>query len=131
VAWQDLELIQLLRNHGYEGSPGPLWGQTLRILDFSRFMKDLRPMLEARLDAKLLRSLRFEQSGPLLGDQGDDRYAIVRGRERLELDGAAMTSMVLGNVDYHAGTIHATGALQEVISALFPLPSFLPGLNYH
>jgi hypothetical protein len=108
-----------------------LWGQTLRILDFPRFMKDLRPMQEARLDTRLLRGLRFEQSGPLLGDRGGDRYTIVRGRERLELDGAAMTCLVLGNVDSHARTIHVTGALEEVISALFPLPSFLPGLNYH
>jgi GNAT superfamily N-acetyltransferase len=131
VAWQDRELIQLLKDRGYEGSAVPLYGHTLRILDFPRFIKGLRPILDARLDAKLIRGLRFEQSGPLLGDQGGDRYAIVRGRERLELDGAAMTYLILGNADSQAETIHATGALEEVISALFPLPSFLPGLNYH
>lgn len=88
-------------------------------------------MLDARLDARLLRGLRFEQSSPLLGDQGGDRYAIVRGRERLELDGAAMTCLVLGSADSPTGSVPATGALREVISTLFPLPSFLPGLNYH
>ena len=131
VAWQDLELIQLLKDHGYESTVVPLYGQTLRILDFPRFMKGLRPTMETRLDARLLRDLRFEQSGALLGGQGGDRYAIVRGRERLELDGAAMTCLVLGNSNSGAGTVHATGALEEVISTLFPLPSFLPGLNYH
>jgi GNAT superfamily N-acetyltransferase len=131
VAWQDLELIQSLKGYGYDGSPVPLYGHTLRILDFPRFMKALRPLLVSRLDAKILRGLRFEQGGPLLGDQGGDRYAIVRGRERLELDGATMTHLVLGSADSQAGTIHANSALTEVISAIFPLPSFLPGLNYH
>lgn len=131
VAWQDQELIQLLTDDGNEGSPVPLYGHTLRILNFPHFMKGLRPMLDAHLDAKLLRGLRFEQSGPLLGDQGGDRYAIVRGRDRLELDGAAMTRLVMGNSDTQAEAIHATGVLDEVVSTLFPLPSFLPGLNYH
>jgi hypothetical protein len=94
-------------------------------------MKDLHPILQARLDAKLLRGLLFEQSGPLLGGTGGDRYAIVRGRERMELDGAAMTYLVLGNADSRSERILAHGALEEVISTLFPLPSFLPGLNYH
>jgi len=37
----------------------------------------------------------------------------------------------MGNADTEAKAIQAPGALAEVISALFPLPSFLPGLNYH
>ena len=131
VAWQDLELLQAINKTGYEGTLAPLDGHTLRIINFPAFMKELRPILRARLDRKLLRGLHFEQSGPLLGGTGDDRYAIIRGREHLELDGAAMTSLAFGNADAQAKRVHATGTLAEVISALFPLPSFLPGLNYH
>jgi hypothetical protein len=129
VAWQDIELIQLLQDSGYTGNMTHLDGSTLRIIDFPNFMKDLRPILRTRLDAALLRGLRFEQSGPLLGGTGDDRYMIIRGRDRLELDGASMTQLVMGSPDLQK--IDAPGALAEVVSALFPLPSFLPGLNYH
>jgi len=131
VAWQDLELIQLLQDKGYECAEAPLDGHTLRILNLPKVMKDLRPILEGCLDAKLLRGLRFEQNGPLLGGTGADRYAMIRGRERLELDGAAMTYLVMGNADVQAEKIYAPGSLKEVISSLFPLPSFMPGLNYH
>ncbi|HSJ88862.1 MAG TPA: GNAT family N-acetyltransferase [Anaerolineales bacterium] len=131
VAWQDEELIHLLRKRGYAGQTSHLDGATHRIINFPGLMKDLRPVLQARLDAKLLRGLRFEQHGPLLGGLGDDRYAIVRGSDRLELDGAAMTHLLMGNADPQAESISAPGALAEVISAIFPLPSFLPGLNYH
>jgi predicted acetyltransferase len=131
VAWQDVELIQLLQDSGYKGTVASLDGYTLRIINFPGFMKDLRPILRARLDAYLLRGLRFEQSGPLLGGIGNDRYTITRGSDRLELDGAGMTHLVMGNADPQAKAIYAPGALAEVISALFPLPSFLPGLNYH
>jgi len=131
VAWQDTELIQLLQDNAYKGTMTSLDGYTLRIIDFPNFMKDLHPILRARVDANLLRGLRFEQSGPLLGGIGNDRYTIARGSDRLELDGAAMTRLVMGNADSQADATHAPGALAEVISALFPLPSFLPGLNYH
>ncbi len=131
VAWQDMELIQLLQDSGYSGNTIHLDGSTHRIIDFSGLMKDLRPVLQARLDKNLLRGLRFEQSGPLLGGLGDDRYTIRRGTERLELDGAGMTRLVMGSVDNDSVSTPASGALAEVISALFPLPSFLPGLNYH
>lgn len=131
VAWQDVELIQLLQTSGYQGNMTNLEGHTLRITNFPDFMKDVRPILRARLDAKLLRGLRFEQYGPLLGGIGDDRYTITRGSDRLELDGAAMTRLIMGNADSQAKSVHAPGALAEVISAIFPLPSFLPGLNYH
>ena len=131
VAWQDVELIQLLQDSGYEGTMAPLEGHTLRSIDFPNFMKDLRPILQARLDRNLLRGLRFEQSGPLLGGIGDDRYVIARGSDRLELDGAGMTRLVMGDANSQAEPIHAPGVLAEMVSALFPLPSFLPGLNYH
>jgi len=131
VAWQDLELIQMLLHSGHKGNMTSLDGHTLRIINFSRLMEDLRPILRARLGTNVLRGLRFEQSGPPLGGIGTDRYTILRGSDRLELDGAAMTLLVMGNADTEAKAIQAPGALAEVISALFPLPSFLPGLNYH
>jgi hypothetical protein len=131
VAWQDQELIQLLQDSGYTGNMTNLDSATHRIIDFPGLMKDLRPVLRARLDKTLLRGLRFEQSGPLLGGIGDDRYTIRRGSERLELDGAAMTCLVMGSADIESESMPRSGALAEVISALFPLPSFLPGLNYH
>lgn len=131
VPCQDAELIQLLQDSGYYGSVSSLDGYTLRIINFSGFMQDLRPILRARLDTNLLRGLRFEQSGPRLGGIGDDRYMISRGSDRLELDGAGMTRLVMGNADTQAEAVHAPGALADVVSALFPLPSFLPGLNYH
>lgn len=131
VLWQDTELIQLLQDSGFHGNMAPYDGHTWRIIDFPGFMKDLSPLVRARVDAKLLRGLRFRQSGPLLGGMGDDRYAIIRGSDRLELDGAGMTRLVMGNSDPEAEPIHAPGALADIVSALFPLPSFLPGLNYH
>lgn len=130
VAWQELELIQLLQDCGYGGSVAPLEGHTLRIVNFPGFMHALRPNLRARLDAKLLRGLRFEQSGALIGTSGLDRYTILRGQDRLELDGAAMTRLVMGTTE-ELEPIRLPGALADVLPALFPLPSFLPGLNYH
>jgi GNAT superfamily N-acetyltransferase len=130
VAWQDGELIRLLRER-YENSFAALDGHTLRIINFPNFMKDLSPILRARLDTSLLRGLRFEQSGQLLGGTGADRYAIVRGKDRLELDGATLTYLVMGDADPQAEEVHANGALEEVLRSLFPLPSFTPGLNYH
>jgi hypothetical protein len=131
VLWQDAELIELLQDSGFHGNLAPYDGHTWRIIDFPGFMKDLRPIVRARVEARLLRDLHFEQSGPLLGGIGDDRYTITHGSDRLELDGAGMTRLVMGNADPEAEAIHAPGTLAEVISALFPLPSFLPGLNYH
>ena len=130
VAWRDLELMQLLQDCRYRGSVAPLYGHTLRIVDFPGFMRDLRPILWARLGAKLLRGLRFEQSGRLLAGAGTDQYTIIRGLDRLDLDGAAMTRLVMGNSERATEPARLPGALAEVIPALFPLPSFLPGLNY-
>lgn len=131
VAWQERELTQLLHTRGYQAELAPLHGHTFRILNFPGLIADLQPMLRARLPADLRRGLRFEQSGPLLGGLGEDRYAIVRGQDRLELDGAAMTRLVMGSAEGKDEPVQLSGALAEVIAALFPLPSFLPGLNYH
>lgn len=130
VAWQDEELIGLLQSSGAGGTSGPLFGHTLRVVNFPGLMRDLRPLLRARLSTKLRRGLRFEQSGPLLGGSGDDRYAIVRGAERLELDGAGMSRLVMGTAEVETEPLKIPGALAEVVASLFPLPSFLPGLNY-
>jgi predicted acetyltransferase len=129
IPWQDAELIHLLQEGGYSGSMAPLEGHTLRIVDFPRLMHGLRPILQARLGAKLLRGLRFEQSGARLGSTGTDRCTIVRGADRLELDGAAMTRLVIGTTENVPQPV-LPGALAEIIPALFPLPAFLPGLNY-
>jgi len=104
-------------------------------------MSDLRSYVRARLTARQWRGLRFEQA--------EDQYSIVRGPERLELDGATMTRLVMGvpaemwsdvavggdgtvggDVAVGADVSTAPGALSEIIAALFPLPSFLPGLNF-
>jgi hypothetical protein len=126
-----MELIQLLQDSGYTGNVANLDGHRLLIINFPGFIRDLRPILQARLAANLLRGLHFEQNGPSLGGIGDDRYTILHGSDRLELDGAAMTRLVMGDADPQTEGIHAPGRLAEVISALYPLPSFLPGLNYH
>jgi hypothetical protein len=117
--------------YGYSGTWQPLEGHTWRIVNFPGLMRDLRPLLRARLSAELRRGLRFEQSGALLaGGSQPDRYAILRGPERLELDGAALTRLVFGTADDQPVIEPLSGALAEVVAALFPLPSFLPGLNY-
>jgi hypothetical protein len=94
-------------------------------------MSDLRPYARARLTARQRRGLRFEQEGPAPGEVAGGRYAIVRGQERLELDGATMTRLVMGAPDEMRSNVSlGSGALSEIVPALFPLPSFLPGLNY-
>ncbi len=123
VPWQDVDLLQLLREQGITGDHVPLPWHTMRFVNFPGLMSDLQPYVRARLTGSLRRGLRFEQEG--------DRYGIVRGQERLELDGATMTRLVLGVPAEVAPAISiAPGALSEIIPALFPLPSFLPGLNY-
>jgi hypothetical protein len=128
--WQDLELTHLLQDCGYNGPVAPLEGHTLRIVNFPGFMQVLRPILGARLGAKLRRGLRFEQSGPLLGGTGTDRYSIRRGLDCLELDGAAMSRLVMGTTEGETESNRMPGALAEVIPAIFPLPTFSPGLNF-
>jgi hypothetical protein len=136
VPWQDVDLLQLLREHGITGDRIPLGGHTMRVVNFPGLMSDLRPYIQARLTARLQRGLRFEQDGPALSEaEGDrvagDRYSIVQGRERIELDGATMTRLVMGiPAEMWPDVSIATGTLSEIIPALFPLPSFLPGLNF-
>lgn len=124
VPWQDVDLLQLLREQGIAGDRVPLPEHTMRIVNFPGLMADLRPYVQARLPASLQRGLRFEQEG--------ERYAIVRGRERLQLDSGEMTRLVLGIPQQMkmTRTLTTSRVLEEMIAALFPLPSFLPGLNY-
>ena len=131
VAWQDADLIQLLKGMGFSGALEPLSEHTMRIINFPGLIADLRPYFRARLGESLRRGLRFEQTGPLLGDTHEDRFRIAHGRECLELDGAAMTRLVMGDPEGLVTAIfNAPAHLNAVISALFPLPSFFPGLNY-
>lgn len=133
IAWQDFDLIRLLREAGF----GPQWSalpdHTFRIINFPRLMAALRPYLRARLEPRLLRGLRFEQRGPLLRSGGEDGLlTIARGKDRLTLAAADMTRLVMGSPDGpDAGSLQAPGAVKDIAAALFPLPSFLPGLNYH
>ena len=131
VPWQDLDAIQLLCENGLSSYPEALWDHTMRIINFPGLMSDLGPYLRDRLDASQRRGLQFEQTGPLLGSNQGDRLSIVSGNERLELSGAAMTHLVMGDpAGIYAGTYTIPGSLTAVVSALFPLPSFFPGLNY-
>jgi predicted N-acetyltransferase YhbS len=131
AAWQDSDTITLLQENGLTGTPEPLSDHTMRIINFPGLMADLKPYLRARLEGPQARGLRFEQTGPLLGANQGDQLAIVRGQERLELSGAAMTNLVMGDPgEVYAKTYNIPGSLSDVVSALFPLPTFFPGLNY-
>ncbi len=144
VPWQDLDLILLLKSWERKGqspfcAPGlplPEWrslpDHTIRVIDFPGLMDDIHPLVRARLDPAMSQGLHGEQSGPLLGMEGGDHFALVRGKERLELDGAAMTRLVMGETgSAHISANKVPGALADIIAALFPLPSFFPGLDYH
>jgi len=139
VPWQDVDFLQLLRRQGVTENRIPLIGHTMRIVNLPGLMSDLQPYVRARLTASLRRGLRFEQEGTVLSEASPelgrsvegDRCAIVRGQERLELDGPAMTRLVLGAPEEMRPNVPVgPGALGEIILALFPLPSFLPGLNF-
>jgi len=71
-------LLQLLRAQAVTGDATPLIGHTMRVVNFPGLMSDLRSYVKGRLTEEQRRRLRFEQQR--------DRYAIVRGQERLELD---------------------------------------------
>lgn len=122
VAWQDSDLRQMLRKSGVAGETSTMVGHTMRIVDFPGLMDDLDCYVRARLSAEQLSGVSFQQDG--------DRYAIAYGPDRIELDGAAMTRLVLGP----AGAVEGVGqplvqSLGEIACQLFPLPSFTPGLN--
>jgi ribosomal protein S18 acetylase RimI-like enzyme len=127
IPWQDADLIVLLEEMGVHFDYSTLPDHTMRIIDLPGLMADLRAYAAARLPRVLRRGLRFEQTGSLLGSEGDDRYVIARGAERLEMDGAAMTRLVLGDSSEPASL---SGVVGEAASLLFPLPSFLPGINF-
>jgi len=129
VAWQDVDLTQLLTRLGGEIIPEALFDHTMRLINFPALMTGLRAYVRARLEPKLRRGLTFAQHGPLLGAQGGDACVIARQQDRLELSVADMTRLVMGAPD--APVISAPGALAEVLADLFPLPAFYPGLNYH
>jgi GNAT superfamily N-acetyltransferase len=132
VTWQDTDFIQLLKERGASPQWTSLEDHTVRIINFPALMAGLRPYIQARLSPALQRGLRFEQKGPLLAGDSEGCCVIVRGRDRLELDTAAMTKLVVGAPDNEMNQVlSAPGALAEVVQALFPLPAFLPGLDYH
>jgi GNAT superfamily N-acetyltransferase len=132
VPWQDVDFIHLIKARGAVSEWKALEDHTVRIINFTALMSGLRPYVQARLSPALRRGLRFKQSGPLLAGSGEGCCTIRRGRDCLELDTAAMTSLVLGDAEDRLGSgFSAPGALAEVVQSLFPLPAFLPGLDYH
>jgi hypothetical protein len=133
VSWQDVELGALLNALGGESSREPLLGHTMRLIDFPGLHQDLEAYIGARLPEDLSAGLRFEQVGPLLvdpdlGDRTGDLCAIDWNDNRLELSTAKMTQLVMGNWDFDIGDIGSP--IDEIVEALFPLPSFIPGINY-
>lgn len=132
AAWQDQSLSACLSATAGPPELAPLPDHTLRILHFPGLMQSLEPVFAAKLGAKTASRLRFEQTGPLLGGSGGDRCAIHLGEETLALDGSAMSRLVFGDF---SGADPASalpgGALREALDAVFPLPAFFAGLNYH
>ena len=128
VPWQDSDLIHLLRASHTQPGFTNLPDHTLRLLNFPSLMTALRPNLHACLSESQRRGLRFTQNGPLLAASGMDRFSITRGSERVELDGAAMSALVFGGP---AGQPTLPGTLGEIVNAIFPLPAFMIGLDYH
>jgi GNAT superfamily N-acetyltransferase len=136
IPWQDQDLLQLLVAMGADCSHETLYGHTMRLINFPALLGDLEDYIAARLPESLRTGLRFEQAGPLLEDPGlpgnsDDRCAIVLNGSRLELSTAQMTRLVMGDWEEATSRDLPCGeTLREVVRSLFPLPSFLPGLNY-
>lgn len=135
VPWQEQEWIEALCRTGARIETTALDGHTMRILNFPSMRKSLRPYIIARLGEDVYRSLRFEQTGPLLRDSAtqvdEGRCAIVFGHERFELDTMQMTLLVMGDPEGKLTDLEIPGWLKPLVEALFPLPSFTPGLNYH
>jgi predicted N-acetyltransferase YhbS len=122
VPWWDVDLLQLLKSHGATSHSTPLVGHTMRIVDWPGLMADLTGYIAQRLPQAEGRGLTCDQTG--------DRYTLSRGQERVELSGAEMTQLVMGMPEGEAkGTALPGGALGATMQALFPLPSFRPGLN--
>ena len=123
VPCQDVDFLRLLQERAGASIGLPLIGHTMRVVNFPGLMADLEPYVRARLLASLRRGLRFEQDG--------GRYGIAWRQERIELDGGGMTRLVMGlPAEMVSGSVTDSGTLGQIVSALFPLPSFLPGLNY-
>ena len=137
AAWQDTQFTRCLAEMGTRQEPIPLPGHTMRLINFPALRGDLEAYIAGRLPEALTPDLRFEQSGPLLVDPGqaqagDGQCAIVWQQQRLELATAEMTRLVMGSPQQAPGAGYpgVPSVLGQIISALFPLPSFLPGLNY-
>lgn len=122
VSWQDADLRQMLRRSGLREDLTTMFGHTMRIVDLPSLMDDLQGYVRARLSVEQIRALRFESDG--------DRHMIASGPDRLELDGIGVTRLVLGLPPSRKADVPAVPpALARTTSSLFPLPSFLPGLN--
>jgi len=130
---EDVDLGIFLNDLTGQRTQEPLYGHTMRLINFDGLRQDLDAYINARLPEDLCAGLRFEQNGPLLvdpgqGDRTGDRCAIVWNDARLELSTGQMTQLVMGSWDFDIEDIESP--LDEIVEALFPLPSFTPGINY-
>lgn len=91
---------------------------TIRLIDLPGLMDDLQGYLAERLPERDLAHLSFSQGG------GNCTFSL--GEETLTLDLAAAARLVCGGPD----APQVPGALGRVLSAIFPLPTIQPGLNY-
>jgi len=139
VPWQDLDLIQLLQPLAASSSQETLLGHTMRLINFPAVLDNLEPYIAARLPQETAGKLHFEQSGPLLvdpdlGERSGDFCAIQWEKHRLELSTGDMTRLVFGDWDFSKTpqnlSLPTGSPLIEIVKALFPLPSFQPGLNF-
>jgi len=91
---------------------------TIRLIDLPGLMDDLQDYLAARLPECDLSHLSFAQDG--------ETCTFALGEETLALDLSAAARLVCGGPD----APQVPGDLGRVLSAIFPLPTIQPGLNY-
>lgn len=113
----DAEFVHLLKQHGLAVDWRTLGG-THRVVDLPGLVKALRPYLAARLPAKDLRRLSFQQRG--------ERCAFRFGDEAMEMSLSQAAPLVLGG----PGAPKVKGEVGRVLSAVFPIPFPMPGFNY-
>jgi len=113
----DMDFALLLRERGVKLGPKSPDG-TIRIVNFPRLMRRLRPYIRERLPDADLRKLRFEQ------ERG--RHSITYGEETQVLSPSETTWLVLGGTNSPS----LSGELERVLQKIFPIPFPMPGFNY-
>lgn len=114
---QDAELLYQCARRGLAGEWCTISG-TIRIINLPGLMADLGDYVAARLPECDRSRLSFAQDG--------ETCAFRLGDERVELDLSAAARLVCGSPD----APQIPGDLGRALSAIFPLPTISPGLNY-